>query len=255
MNDLPALLKLAREAVLDGLDLLTELDAQSCLQYEHPVDLPKELKTNIDMEVEAFLLEKFNITGFPVLAEETGEIGGDAISEFKWVIDPLDGTANFTRKLGQCAISVALMKESIPVFGVIGTYPDKALAWGGKEIGSYLNDVPIQVSDKSSITNSVLCTGFPARFEFNNEIQMKDLFGIYNQFLKIRMLGSAAISLLQVAKGSADAYMEKNIMLWDVAAGLAIVEGAGGCFELTTISKDTEKHCLNVKAGNGKYDL
>ena len=95
--------------------------------------------------------------------------------------------------------------------------------------------------------NAVLCTGFPVRFESENDLIMQNFFCKVRQYAKVRMLGSAAISLVNIAKGTADVYSEQNIMLGDVAAGLAIVEGAGGSVNL---NPRTIKYSLDVYASN-----
>ena len=93
----------------------------------------------------------------------------------------------------------------------------------------------------------VLCSGFPSRFKFSLD-NIKIYNSLFKKFGKIRMLGAASISLLQVAKGSADAYSENDIMLWDVGAGLAIVEGAGGSIKMI---KGNIKNSIKVSASNG----
>ena len=110
----------------------------------------------------------------------------------------------------------------------------------------------MSVSKKKSMNQGVLCTGFPSRYNFNKNLSSK-LFKFYSKFLKVRMLGSAAISLLKVAEGSVEAYYEEEIMLWDVGAGLAILIGAGGKYE---IKKGETPFSLRVFAHNGniKHD-
>ena len=93
-----------------------------------------------------------------------------------------------------------------------------------------------------------MCTGFPARFDFANESSPQDFWDRVKAFSKIRMSGSAAASLLYVARGSAEMYVELEIMLWDVAAGIAIIEGAGGEV-IYTPGKIT--YALDVCASNG----
>ena len=94
-----------------------------------------------------------------------------------------------------------------------------------------MGEMPINVSSIKDTKKGVLCTGFPSRFEFNSKTILEQIH-LMQSFNKVRMLGSASQSLLQVAQGSVEAYVESNIMIWDVAAGIAIVEGAGGEFRI-----------------------
>jgi len=96
----------------------------------------------------------------------------------------------------------------------------------------------------------LICSGFPSRYEFDSQ-NMDELFSILAQYLKVRMIGSASYSILQIAMGNAEAYFEKGIMLWDVAASLAILEGAGGKFEVENLDNGVQ---LEVFANNGLID-
>ena len=111
-----------------------------------------------------------------------------------------------------------------------------------------VSGVRFLVLNSPDISKSLVCSGFPVRYDFTQLYQDKYL-EMLSHFSKIRMIGSAAISIVQVSRGVADAYFEKNIMIWDVAAGLAIAEGAGGSYLLldTSIEKS-----FDVIVGNPK---
>jgi len=112
-----------------------------------------------------------------------------------------------------------------------------------------LNGIKIHVSTIENPKKGVLCTGFPSCFKFEEDsftLQME----LMAEFGKVRMLGAASQSLLKVAKGSVESYSEQGIMLWDVAAGIAIVEGAGGRVKITR-SDDNDDDSLNVIVDNG----
>ena len=113
--------------------------------------------------------------------------------------------------------------------------------------GAFLEQQPLRVSTISDKAKAVLCTGFPSRFDFS-EPGLAGFTRRVSPFGKVRMLGAASLSLLQVAKGAADAYAEQDIMLWDVAAGLALVKGAGG---RTVMSPGRFTHSYEVFASNG----
>ena len=134
------------------------------------------------------------------------------------------------------------------MFGVIGEYPSGRVAWGGAGLGAFIDSTPIRVSTTMSKSRGVLCTGFPSNFDFGSERATARFLGIAGDFAKVRMLGTAALSLMHVAMGSADAYSEGDIMLWDVAAGLALVEGAGGSVR---VSPGGRVNALDVFASNG----
>ena len=209
-------------------------------------DLIREMKSEIDIINNKLILNKLNKTNIPILSEENPtEINYE---NYFWIVDPLDGTVNYVRKIASCAISIALFKNSKPIFSVITEYPDKNLYWGGKEFGAFRNGVPIKVSKYRTKKEAILCTGFPARYDFD-ELDDTQLF---REYAKIRMLGSASISLVNLAKGSVDCYLEKNIMIWDIAAGIALLEGAGGEYKIQNLKFLSP---LNLIAHNGILNI
>jgi myo-inositol-1(or 4)-monophosphatase len=197
--------------------------------------------------LEKAILAKLLPTGLDIYSEEAGEIASGNGGELRWIVDPLDGTVNFIRNLAPCSVSIALCKGNTPIFGVLGEFPSGKLAWGGKGLGATYAGLPIRVSSTKDRTRAVICSGFPSRF-------LMDADGVYwvkrvlGPYFKVRMLGAASLSLLHVARGAADVYVENDIMIWDVAAGLAILEGAGGVY---TMSKGRNSDSLEVYASNG----
>lgn len=210
------------------------------------------MKAAADKILEEEILKRLLPTKLPIISEEKGVILGDNQSDLKFIVDPLDGTVNFVRGLGPAAVSIALFRNDTPIFGTLGLYPSGELAWGGIGQGAFLNEYPIQVSKVSDPKHAVLCTGIPSRFRLNDKKRSSFLFKTMKRYGKTRMLGSASISLLHVAKGSAELYSECDIMIWDVAAGLAIVEGAGGIFSILPGSRQDTKHII---ASNGLISL
>lgn len=234
MPDIDRLLALAKNTARKAFDVLSAIAVEST-NPQFSVDLPKELKSTADYELERIIIDGLSVTGLPILSEEAGLLPGDNKSSLQWIIDPLDGTVNFTRGIGSCAVSIALWQANTPIFGVLCEYPTGHLAWGGPAIGSFIDHVPIHVSAIREKNTAILCTGFPSRYNFNDETKTA-FWAILGDYAKVRMLGAASISLLQVARGTADTYFEDQIMFWDVAAGLAIVQGAGGKFLIDRIS-------------------
>lgn len=210
----------------------------------------REVKIEADLFFENFIIKKLKTTGLPILSEECGYISGDAkkYQDLLWILDPLDGSLNFSKGIKYSSISLALWKNEKPLFGVIYCLDTKKIFWGGKSIGSYSNESKINSSDVNDIENAILCTGFPSRFNMNLESSFKSFYNILKKFRKIRMIGSASSSLILLARGCVDAYFEERIMLWDVAAGIAIAEGAGSSFSMKSAG-DTD-YCYNVKVAN-----
>lgn len=215
--------------------------------YYFEQTLPREMKSPADKVLENIIIRKLRKTGISICSEESGFIKMGTNRELRWLVDPLDGTVNFVRGLGNCGISIGLCHGNAPLWGVVGQYPSREIFWGGPETGAFKDGKPLRVSALRNPCQAVLCTGFPSRFKFN-QAGLNWMRHSLASFGKIRMIGSASISLLQVAQGAAEAYSENGIMLWDVAAGLAIVQGAGGSYR---IEKSRYSGALNIKASNG----
>ena len=250
MSDIQALLLLAKDTARLSYRRLAKLQKKNTVQYKYSKQVSREMKAAADSIIEDEIIRHLAPTGLAILSEECGEISSNSNSNSKlrFIVDPIDGTVNFIRGICSSGISIALFDKDRPLFGVIIVYPSGDMAWGGKEIGAYINDIPMQVSEISDVSKSVLCTGIPSRFNLDNNHNILNLNNLLIKFGKVRMLGSASISLLQVAKGSAEFYTEQDIMLWDIAAGLAIVEGAGG--EISMLPGNY-KYSFNVFASNG----
>lgn len=247
MTEYDHFLVAAKEAASKALQVLRRMATAEGKNYRYAVDLPREIKSIADFEVEQVIIECLSPSKLPILSEEVGAVIASTEDNLCWVIDPLDGTVNFVRELAPCAVSIALWRLDKPIFGVLAQYPSGAIAWGGRLLGAYIDGSPIHVSTNKQKAQSILCTGFPSRFNFGENSEHK-FWENARSYGKIRMLGAASISLLHVAKGSAEVYTEEDIMIWDVAAGLALVEGAGGYI---SISPGRHKYSYNVFASNG----
>ncbi len=184
-----------------------------------------------------------------ITEEGTVEQSGDA--EFHWIIDPLDGTTNFLHGFPIYAISVALTRNGKPIIGVIYHIVRKEVFYAWEGGVSYCNGKPIRVSAVASISESLLATGFP----YHHSKKAAAYLDIIKEFLDkthgIRRLGSAAIDLAYVACGRLEGFFEYNLNPWDVAAGVLIVERAGG--EVTDFSGgDNVLFGKQLCASNGK---
>ena len=212
----------------------------------------KETKTVADTELESQLLKLILTTGISVFSEESGIIRQGPDTNLLWVLDPLDGTVNYLRGIGPSAISLALCQNNYPILGVIYSLDNNTMSWGGPKLGSWTGEHKLSVSANSTTSDSVLCTGFPTRFNIANDEALRVYTNLFRYFAKVRMFGSAASSLLMVAQGKVDAYYEAEIMFWDIAAGMALVEGAGGALNLTF--RDLTSPC-HLTATNSKLEF
>lgn len=208
----------------------------------------------LDIEVHVFLNEQLKETGLPVLSEESRKnthTGGRPEGLY-WLIDPIDGTYNLWRGLDFAGTSVALMRGPNPVFGVVKNLGTGDLYHGGTERPPSKNDQIISISTTSTLSRAVLATGLPVhtqKEEFAKVLMAEQLETIG----KVRMFGSAALSLCLLAEGKVDIYWERGIFLWDVAAGLAIAKAAGA--NISFVARQGSGYRSNVIAANQKLLL
>lgn len=187
-----------------------------------------DVVTRVDKECEAFLLKQIE-TEFPghaVLGEESGRHEGK--SEFCWVIDPLDGTNNYSQGLPVFTVSIGLQYKNETLLGVVYApyFNELYTACCGK--GAFLNAKPIRVSNKTDLEHSVVGTGFPYDKDVNPDNNVENVARILPHLRGLRRMGSAAYDLCCVAAGFLDGYWEFSLNLWDMCAGALIVEEAGG---------------------------
>jgi myo-inositol-1(or 4)-monophosphatase len=206
----------------------------------------RDIKLQADRDAEAMILDVLRESGHAVLAEESGESGtldGDAPV---WIVDPLDGTMNYKHGIPICCVSIALSVEGRPVLGVIEDFTRGECFRGIPGEGAWLNREPMRVSTAIDPARAILVTGFPTKFDVHGPA-LQRFIDSARTFKKVRMLGSAALMMAYVAAGRADAYSEDDIMYWDVAAGAALVEAAGGWVRLE--DSGTGKWARRVRCG------
>ena len=146
----------------------------------------------------------------------------------QWIIDPLDGTSNFIAGIPHFSISIALKVEENITLGVVYSVMTGDLYHAIKGIGAFLNDNPIHVSKVNKLGNAIVATGFPYDKSKINKNLKDSLLHFVTNARAIRRLGSAALDLCFVAQGTFDLYYEHFLSQWDIAAGVLIVEEAGG---------------------------
>ena len=198
------------------------LNSQKDSKKEILSEIGRDIKLEVDQNTEKLIREELRSTGIEVLGEE---FGGGKPKSLQWVIDPLDGTANYFRGLDQCCVSIALLDGEDALIGIIYNFNTNEVYSAVKGHGAFLNDLPIKVSNITQKNKASLSTGFPASESL--ESSMDFLEGL-KEWKKIRMFGSAALSCAYVASGKCDFYAEKGVYLWDFAAGICLVLEAGG---------------------------
>lgn len=219
-------LELAKEVALEAGEILKKNlnDNKQVLCEE-----ARDIKLKADQASEAYIVQQLEKNfKYPILSEEAG-LNKDIIeNEPYWIIDPLDGTFNYLNNIPLCAVSIALWKNNKPILGVINLFNFDELIYGVIGEGTFINEVKVNVKKgNKSIAQSSLATGFPLNLELNNQ-SLQRFLEFSKVFKKVRMLGSAATSLAYVAVGKVQVYWEEEIMIWDIAAGIALVEAAGG---------------------------
>ena len=194
-------------------------------------DAANDVKLQEDVESEIFIRGILKDTGIEVVGEEKG---GDATlisrTEPYWVVDPIDGTFNFLRGIPSVCVSIGLMCGMRPIVGAVYDFTRNELFSGGREFGLFLNGAKVEPKWAKTIEQAVVMTGFPSITDYSDE-NMRLFVKRMQAFKKVRMCGSAAIACSWVASGRADCYDECGINLWDIAAGLSLIEGAGGVWK------------------------
>ena len=206
-----------------------------------------DIKLELDVQCQA-LIEKILAAAFPeipVLGEEGNT--GDTSAKYRWVIDPIDGTVNYFFGMPHAAVSIALQHRAQSVVGVIYDPFTDEIWTTTKGAPTRLNEKIVRVSNRTKLEDCIIAMGF-SKSQDNLKKSLPHMIRISRRAKKIRIMGSAALELVYVASGRLDAYIERTINLWDVAAGSLLVENAGG--EFYTLPAPHGK--LRMCADNGK---
>ena len=199
---------------------------------------PSDFVTNSDKKVEKIIIEELTKSRkkFSILSEEIGEVK-NSDKENYWIIDPIDGTTNFLHGIPHFAISIALRKNEEIISGLIFDPIKNEMFYAEKNNGAFFNNQRIRVSKKKKIEECLFATGG------KNEI---------NNILNNRRSGSAALDMAYVGAGRYDGYFQKNLNIWDIAAGIIIVKEAGG--KINDINCSTIKDHQVLAASNAVYE-
>jgi myo-inositol-1(or 4)-monophosphatase len=206
----------------------------------------RDIKLQADIEAEKIIKDIIKKdSNYGILAEESG-LSSQEYYKNLWVVDPLDGTANYSRNIPLCCVSIAMLFDLKPILGVIYDFNNDELYEGSLNTSACLNDQEISVSKTIKSQEGFLITGLPNDTDYSNEA-ISAMIKNFQNWRKVRMIGSAALASVYVASGKADLYMENKSYLWDVAAGAAIINAAGG---EALILNQNEKFQVDVRFSN-----
>jgi myo-inositol-1(or 4)-monophosphatase len=209
------------------------------------------LVTDIDKKSESMIISaiKEQFPAHDIIAEESGRNIGN--SDYRWIIDPLDGTTNYAHGLPLFCVSIGVEFKGDMVAGVIYDPMRDEIFTAEKGAGAALNGKPIRVSTEDRLIRSLLITGFPYNVKDNPHNAIRHFNNLIIEAQGIRRLGSAALDLAYVACGRAEGFWEVNLHPWDISAGILIITEAGGTvtdFEREPVNAYTP----NIVASNGR---
>ena len=213
---------------------------------------PGDFVTMTDKKVEKILIDELQKarSNYSILSEEIGEIKND--EEFKWIIDPIDGTSNFLHGIPHFGISVALEKNKEIICGIIFDPIKNEIFSTEKGNGSYLNNQRIRVSSRKKLEDCILFTGGPRQTSKNKEVALEEYKKFSSKVLiPIRKFGSASLDMAYIAAGRCDGFWQRDLHYWDIATGILLVKEAGG---FVTDFKGTDKYIENktILAANSR---
>ena len=215
---------------------------------------PGDFVTMTDKKVEKILIDELQKarSNYSILSEEIGEIKND--EEFKWIIDPIDGTSNFLHGIPHFGISVALEKNKEIICGIIFDPIKNEIFSTEKGSGSYLNSQRIRVSSRKKLEDCILFTGGPRHASKNKEVTLEEYKKFSSKvFIPIRKMGSAALDMAYVAAGRCDGCWHRDLNYWDIAAGILLVKEAGG-FVTDFIGTDKYIENKTILASNSRIN-
>ncbi len=225
-QQLEIFLDIASEAVLAaGIILQTNLGKLKNIQEKGCGDLVTEVDK--EAEVEIIRVLKRHFPTHSILAEESGQFTSTE-SEYLWAVDPLDGTTNYAHGYPVACVSVGLIIEGVPQIGAVYNPFRQELFRAATGLGATLNRLPIKVSLTNQLSQSLLLTGFAYDRRETPDNNYREFCHLTHLTQGVRRSGSAAIDLTDVACGRIDGYWERGLKPWDIAAGVVILQEAGG---------------------------
>jgi len=235
--------RLAGDIILKDLGQLSTADIQTKQAFD--------FVTRVDRWSEAVIMQTIR-EKFPhhlFLSEETLKQEGNG--DYRWIIDPLDGTTNFIHSYPMFSVSIALEYQNEIILGVVFDPLRDELFHAVKGRGSFLNNSRIFVSDITLAKNCLIATGFPFKKKEMTDLYLDAFRKIFEHVSDIRRAGSAAIDLAYIAAGRVEGFFELNLSPWDIAAGSLLISEAGGIISDFGGGKEYLS-TGNVVAGNNK---
>jgi len=215
------------------------------------IDLVTEIDRRSERLIFRLLRRRFPDHGFH--GEEQGHLHPNAA--WQWLIDPLDGTTNFVHGIPAFAISIGLLHQNIPMVGVVYDPTRREYFTGIRGRGAWLNGRRMRVSRASRIADSLLSTGFSEKFRANPAPYIRWFTAFQRRCHAVRRMGSSALSLAYVACGRQEGFYEQDLWPWDVAAGMVLIEEAGGAlsdFLGQPVTLPRTRTQLELLASNGR---
>jgi len=234
-----------KAARLAAKTIMHAFDRLEALQIKHKG--AKDLVTNIDKEAEDIIIDTL-LYAYPdhgILAEEGYQKDG----EYKWIIDPIDGTTNFIHGFPHFSISIALVINNRIEHGVIYDPIRDDLFTASRGAGAKKNNYRLRVSKTKTLSEGLIGTGFPFRLPNQHQEYVNSFQAVAEKSIGIRRAGSAALDLAYVAAGQLDGFWELGLSKWDIAAGMLMIKEAGGLVS-DTAGGDTQFETGNIVAGN-----
>jgi myo-inositol-1(or 4)-monophosphatase len=190
---------------------------------------PADFVSAADIKSEQVIFEALSKArpGYGFLGEERGLIEGSDKTH-TWIVDPLDGTTNFLHAIPHFAVNIALEREGVVVAAVTFNPVTNELFWAEKGKGCFVNDKRLRVAARTRLDESVIGTGIPFMGHGQHGQFLKELHQISQRVAGVRRMGAAALDMAWVAAGRFDAYWERTLKPWDLAAGILLITEAGG---------------------------
>ncbi len=212
--------------------------------------IPHDMITDADTKAEKIIIDMIrkHFPGHSILSEEMGKDSKD--SEYMWVIDPLDGTINFSKGIDEYCVSIALQHRRKIILGVIYRPVSNELYTAEMERGSFLNGSRLKASEENELSRIILSADSSNNIETRKK-NFEFVLKVCDKVRTIRQFGSAALNMARVASGKSDAYFLHSFNYWDFAAGKLLVEEAGGKVTDFGGNPITEKS-KSIVATNGK---
>jgi myo-inositol-1(or 4)-monophosphatase len=230
VNFLDVGLNIAKES---GKLLLERIDTSYTVDTkDSEYDLVTEMDNETEERIKSEILANFpnhRVFGEESIYYEKNNIYKEVMNgPYVWILDPIDGTANYVHQLPGYTISIAMISYGKIKLGIVYNPANDEMFWAEKGKGAFLNGKKINVSSRATLSQSILATGFPTDIENARSVVLKEITKLGPHCRNIRVFGSAALHCAYVAAGRIEAYWEPGLNLWDIAAGTLLVDEAGG---------------------------